>query len=116
MPLYDFYPTDYFKEKIEKIRKKDHVGHQRILSVIQRILENPADADGKMVGVQHHGRLKKYVGRKDYRLIYYWCEQCRKANKRLGKDCDHCEQIHDNSVVFFDVYHKNESAKLFNRK
>ena len=55
----------------------------------------------------YHGRLKKYVGRTEYRLIYNWCRECRKA-KKLNLHCGLCREVSDNSVIFFDVYHKNE--------
>jgi hypothetical protein len=49
----------------------------------------------------HHGRMKKYVGRRDYRLIYYWCEECRKENRRLEDKCGHCAEVGEHSVIFF---------------
>jgi len=79
--------------------------------VVERLLIHPEDADGQMRG-HHRGTFKKYVGRNEYRIIYYYCELCRKANRRLAKACEHCETIPDHSVVFFDVFHKNESHKL----
>jgi hypothetical protein len=98
--------------KLEKIQKHDPPGHARILGVIDRLLENPDDADGWMHG-EHHGRLKKYVGRRDYRLIYHWCELCRKEGKKLKEQCGMCDQLLDNnSVIFFDVYHKNEANRI----
>ncbi len=113
MSLYVYFPTPLFAAKLEKIKKHDPPGHARIMRVIERLLFNPDDADGRMHGV-HHGRLKKYVGRRDYRLIYYWCELCRKANRRMEERCGYCERIPDRSVIFFDVYHKNELAYLKN--
>ncbi|NIQ96005.1 MAG: toxin, partial [Desulfuromonadales bacterium] len=82
MKKFSYHPTGGFASKLEKIRKQDPPGHSRILRVIDRLLLNPGDADGKMHGV-YHGRLKKYVGRRDYRLIYHWCELCRKENRRM---------------------------------
>jgi hypothetical protein len=52
------------------------------------------------------------VGRRDYRIIYYYCELCRKQNKRLEEKCGHCEIVQDKSVIFLEVYHKNELKKL----
>ena len=107
---YIYQPSEGFESKLERIRKNDPPGYDRIMKVIHRLLENPDDADGKMHGA-HNGRLKKYVGRRDYRLIYYWCELCRKANRRLESTCAYCDRIHDRSVVFFDIYHKKDSKK-----
>lgn len=99
-----------FSMKLEKIRKSDPAGYSRIKGVIDRLLVNPSDSDGKMHG-RHNGRLKKYVGRRDYRLIYYWCELCRKENRRLESTCEQCDAIHDQSVIFFDIYHKKDSKR-----
>lgn len=104
-------PTEQFTRKLEKVKGSDPAGYKRIRQVIDRLLEDPGDADGKMHGL-YNGRFKKYVGRRDYRIIYHWCELCRKENRRLEKQCDDCETIPDNSVIFFDLYHKNEMKKI----
>lgn len=104
-------PTEHFSRKLERVKQTDPSGYKRIWQVIERLLTNPNDADGKMHGL-HNGRFKKYVGRKDYRIIYYWCERCRKENRRLEKACEDCETIPDNSVIFMDLYHKNEMKKV----
>ncbi|MDH3997224.1 MAG: toxin [Desulfuromonadales bacterium] len=109
-PLYLYHPTSCFDGKLQKIKKQDPPGYRRILKVIDRLLQRPGDADGRMHGV-HHSRFKKYVGRGDYRLIYEWCAECRKTNRKLEHRCDKCEEVADNSVVFFDVYHKNEAVR-----
>ncbi len=111
MPLHIYYPTRHFAIKLKRIKRKDPNGHDRIQDVIVRILDYPHEADGKMVGV-HHGRFKKYVGRRDYRIIYYFCKICRKMKKRQEERCEECEIMKDNTVVFFDVYHKNEVKKI----
>lgn len=108
MTTYTYHPTSCFEGKLGKIKKQDPVGFKRISQVIERLLHNPGDADGRMRGT-HHSRFKKYVGRGDYRLIYEWCEICRKTNKKLEDRCSKCSEISDNSVVFFDVFHKNEA-------
>jgi len=111
MDRFLYHPTPVFEGKLKKIRKSDPQGFSRIRKVIDRILNNPADADGRMQ-VKHHARFKKYVGKKDYRLIYEWCEQCRKLNRKQEERCGHCDEVQDHSVVFFDVYHKNEMARV----
>ena len=111
MTAYKYYPTRKFTGQLEKIRKKDLAGYERIKGVIERVLDNPGEADGVMKG-EFHGRFKKYVGRRDYRLIYYYCELCRKPNKKLANVCENCEKIEETSVIFFDVYHKNEKKRL----
>lgn len=111
MQRYRYYPTARFSDRLERIKRHDPPGHERIRKTIRRLLENPGDADDTMHGL-HHGRLKKHVGRRDYRLIYHWCEQCRKENRRLEQRCDHCGRVADHSVIFFDVYHKNQINQL----
>ena len=46
-----------------------------------------------------HSRFKKYVGRRDYRLIYEWCEACRKLAKKLEERCHNCHELPDHSVA-----------------
>ncbi len=108
---FHFFPTSHFEGRLDKIKQNDPPGYKRIQKVIERILTEPADADGRMTGL-HHGRLKKYVGRREYRLIYHWCEACAKLSAKEVNKCGKCEDIHDHSVVFFDVYHKNELARM----
>lgn len=109
-----YQPTEAFSKKLKKVKQSDPSGYKRILQVVDRLIEKPDDADGKMQGV-YRGRYKKYVGRRDYRIIYYWCQLCRKENRRVEKECDDCHTIPDNSVIFFDLYHKNEMKKFKKR-
>jgi hypothetical protein len=104
-------PLDCFERKLDQIRASDPRGFERIQKVIQRLLKDPDDADGRMHGV-YQGRYKKYVGRREYRIIYYWCRLCRKENRRLEKSCRDCDAIPDNSVIFFDIYHKKDKKKF----
>ena len=108
MMPYIYQPTKHFTMRLNKIKGRHPEGHERIVKVIGRLLVHPEDADGQMHGF-HRGKYKKYVGREEYRLIYYYCKLCRKANRLLSQRCDDCETIPDRSVVFFDVFHKNES-------
>ena len=104
-------PTELFSKKLEKVKQSDPPGYKRIRQVVERLIAEPDAADGKMHGL-YQGRYKKYVGRREYRIIYYWCKLCRKENRRIGKECDDCQTITDNSVIFFDLYHKNEMKKF----
>jgi hypothetical protein len=104
-------PTELFLKKLEKVKHTDPPGYKRILQVVERLIAQPNDADGKMHGL-YQGRYKKYVGRRDYRVIYSWCKLCRKENRRMENECDDCPTIPDNSVIFFDLYHKNEMKKF----
>ena len=82
------------------------------MKVIDRLLEHPDDSDGRMHG-RHRDKFKKYVGRGEYRVLYYYCELCRKAE---SSPAGRVQELHftlpDNSVIFFDVFHKNEKEKL----
>jgi len=102
-----YQPTDHFSKKLRHLKKADPGGYRRVRKMICRLLAQPDDADGRMVGI-YHGKLKKYVGRRDYRLIYEWCALCHKKSRKLEDRCEKCDEISDNSVVFFDVFHKNE--------
>ena len=104
-------PTELFSKKLEKVKQTDPPGYKRIRQVVERLIAEPNDADGKMQGL-YQGRYKKYVGKRDYRVIYSWCTVCRKENRRLKNKCDNCQTIPDNSVIFFDLYHKNELKKI----
>ncbi len=104
-------PTELFNKKLDQVKVSDPLGYKKIQKVIDRLLFDPNNADGKMTGL-YNGRLKKYVGRRDYRIIYYWCQLCRKENRRLDKRCDDCETIPDNSAIFFDLYHKKDKKKF----
>ncbi len=106
-----YVPTEMFTKKLSKEKAANPPGHKRITKVIDRLIENPGDADGKMHGI-YNGRFKKYVGRREYRLIYYYCEICRKENHRLAQQCEHCDTVPDNSVIFFDLYHKRDMKKF----
>ena len=48
---YTYYPTHNFIVRLEKIKRRDPLGHSRIESVIGRLLENPNTADGRMHGI-----------------------------------------------------------------
>jgi hypothetical protein len=111
MSDYIYQATEHFEARLEKIREHNPGGYTRIKKVIDRILVTPNMADGQMRG-PHRGKFKKYVGKREYRLIYYYCEMCRKANRRLEAVCDDCETLPDQSVIFFDIYHKNEKERL----
>jgi len=111
MPSFTYFPTPAFASKLAKIEKHDPPGFTRILDVIDRILNNPSEADGWMHG-EYKGQLKKYVGRNDYRILYNWCELCRKQEKKLEEKCGFCQEVGDNSVIFFNVYHKNEANRF----
>ena len=111
MSNFRYHPTSEFLKKLEKLERTDPPGYRRVQEAIDRLLENPQENDGKLQG-PHRGRLKKYVGRSGHRLVYNWCASCRKANSHLQNACAFCEIIPDDSVVFYDLFSKNEAKKL----
>lgn len=106
-----YLPTDLFARKLQRLERSDQIGYSRVSRVIERLLIEPQNSDGKMKGI-YNGRLKKYVGKKDYRIIYHWCRQCRKDKVKMSGKCVGCDEIPDNSVIFFDLYHKKDMKKL----
>ena len=111
MEAWKYEPTPHFLRRLERVKGQDREAHRRIMQVVNRLLENPSDSDGVMHGA-HVGKLKKYVGRGEYRILYHYCELCRKASRKLMEDCSGCRSLGDRSVVFFDVFHKNEKDRL----
>ncbi len=111
MSRYRYHPTEHFLERLSRIRQTDPRGYHRIMAVVQRLLDNPEDADGRMHG-RHRDKLKKYVGRRDYRLLYHYCSLCRSTNRHLSETCRDCASIPDDTVIFFEVFHKNEKERL----
>ena len=89
MPPFPYYPTPSFAARMTKIEKHHPPGHFGILTVIDRLLANPVDANGGMHG-HYQGRLKMYAGRREYCLIYNWCVLCRKDAKKLEDMCGFC--------------------------
>jgi hypothetical protein len=59
--VYQFKPTEQFSEKFKAIKSAGPSGYKRISKMIERLLLNPDDADGKMHGL-YNGRLKKICG------------------------------------------------------
>lgn len=106
-----YQPTDLFIKKLDQVKITDPPGYKKVQQVIDRLLHAPGNSDGKMTGI-YNGRLKKYAGRRDYRIIYHWCKLCRKENRRIENKCENCSIIPDNSVIFFDLYHKKDKKKF----
>lgn len=108
---FSFQATSHFARKLADLARNDPSAHRRVKGIIDRILERPQENDGQLHGI-HRGRLKKYVGRSGWRLVFDWCRACRKANRRQAEACELCGTVPDNSVIFFDLFHKNEAARL----
>ena len=43
-----FTPTELFSRKLDQIKNNDPKGYGRIMKVIERLLDDPDSADGKM--------------------------------------------------------------------
>jgi hypothetical protein len=46
-------PTEHFSKKMEKVKQFDPPAYKRIRQVVERLIAEPEDADGKM----HIGKL-----------------------------------------------------------
>ena len=53
MEKFLYRPSEAFADKLDNIKKNDQKGYTRIKQVIDRLLVNPGDADGIMVGRIH---------------------------------------------------------------
>ena len=110
MSDYNLHHTELFSRKLRKIKQHDLVGFGRVEKTLARLSSAPGESDGKMQG-PHRGKLKKYAGRGGYRIIYNWCDSCRKSRHHLEGKCSSCGKIPDNSVVLHDIYHKSDAQK-----
>lgn len=106
-PAYAYIPSAHFARRLDEARSGDPAGYGRIQAVIARLLEHPENSDGALHG-EARGMHKKYVGRGEYRIAYSACRECRKANLHLAAACPACGAIPENSVVFHELYRKNE--------
>lgn len=104
MASYSYHAAQIFSDKLEMIRLNDPQGHEQIRELIESLLTDPSESGNSMHCV-YQGRLKKYLGSRDYRIIYHSCNNCRKA-KRLRAHCGSCGAVNDLSLVFEDVFHK----------
>jgi len=108
---FSFQPSGHFSKRLENIRRNDPSGYVHIVKVVERLLSEPEDTDGMLSG-PHRGKLKKYVGRSGYRIVYNWCAACKKSAVKMHENCESCGTIPDNSVVFLDIFHKSEAHRL----
>lgn len=91
-----------FAEKLSKIKRKDSVTFKRVKKTIEKLLINPAGYDRALQGF-HRCKFEKYVGRELARIVYTWCENCRKYDCAKVNECDDCEKKADNTLRLFDV-------------
>ncbi len=110
MSGYNLHHTETFSRKLRKIKQHDLVGFERVEKTLERLAAAPGETDGVLHG-PHRGKLKKYVGRGGYRIVYNWCDSCRKSRRHLADKCSFCGEIPDNSVVLHDIYHKSDAEK-----
>lgn len=109
---YEYKETEKFAKSIKKIQRLDQVGFLRIKKIIDRLLDNPKLSDGSLHG-DKKGQFKKYVGESGYRLIYTWCEECKRLNFQEKNDCStYCDLFPQNTIIFMDVFHKQDFRKL----
>jgi mRNA-degrading endonuclease YafQ of YafQ-DinJ toxin-antitoxin module len=107
--IYD--ESDKFADKIKYIQKKDPETFRRIKAVINRLLVTPTIYDHPLQG-EKKCKFVKYVGKNLARIVYNWCENCRRSNSVEVNQCADCTSKPDNTLRLFDVYYKNEANKL----
>lgn len=103
-------PSKQFDKELNKIKENDPPIHKRIKNKIDYLLNNPESYDRVLKG-DKRCKLEKYVGRGLIRIVYNWCENCRRCNCNIVNKCIDCENKPDNTLILFDVYYKNEARK-----
>ncbi len=101
--------SDDFQKHLEKLTKRDGALKKRLLQRIQEMTtEKPASQIGYIGDLK--GKWKMRVG--DYRLIYAYCEDCRKYKHEILNECYRCFEKDDTNLVFFDVIHRSNDYEL----
>jgi len=107
--IYDESKT--FAKRIKKIARKDPINFRRIQKTIDRLRLNPDKYDKALQG-DSRCRFEKYIGRDLLRLVYTWCENCRKFNCVKINKCEGCGSKSANTLRLFDIYYKQDAGKL----
>jgi mRNA-degrading endonuclease RelE of RelBE toxin-antitoxin system len=100
---------DDFKKHLDKLTKKDGNLKKRLL---ERINEMSAEKPLSQIGYigELKGKWKMRVG--DYRLIYAYCDDCKKHKHQFLNSCYGCGAKEDNALIFFDVIHRSNDYEL----
>ena len=103
--MYDAYFSDDFADHFRKLTKKDGNLKERLQSKIEEMkTEKPRNPLEFVADLK--GKWKIRVG--DYRILYAYCEDCQQKGYERLNQCLDCGAKSDNSVVFFDVFHRSK--------
>jgi mRNA-degrading endonuclease RelE of RelBE toxin-antitoxin system len=102
--LYEAHFSDDFNEHFKKLTKKDAVLKERLRKRIKEMkIAKPNNLEYLF---DLKGKWKERVG--DYRMPYAYCEDCRQKGYERLNQCTNCGSINPDSVVFFDVFHRDK--------
>jgi mRNA-degrading endonuclease RelE of RelBE toxin-antitoxin system len=100
---------DDFKKHLDKLTKKDGTLKNRLLERIGEMSKEQPQSQIGYVG-ELKGKWKMRVG--DYRLIYAYCQDCKKHKHQNHNMCYGCSTKADNALIFFDVIHRSNDYDL----
>jgi mRNA-degrading endonuclease RelE of RelBE toxin-antitoxin system len=107
--LFTVFFSDDFKKHFEKLTKKDVSLKNRLRECIDEMaVKKPYSQIGYSGDL--NGKWKMRVG--DYRLIYVYCEDCRRCCHQVFNDCYRCCDRSGDVLIFFDVIHRSNDYKL----
>jgi len=101
--------SDHFKKHFDKLTKKDNMLKKRLTDKIKEMCIAKPEGQTELVGILK-GKYRIRVG--DYRLIYAYCEDCKKHNYQIYNKCYECSTKSDDTLVLFDVIHRSNDYDL----
>jgi mRNA-degrading endonuclease RelE of RelBE toxin-antitoxin system len=96
--------SDKFREPLKKLTKKDEHLKKRLLDQIMEMEKEPPFSQVSLIG-DFTGKWKMRVG--DYRLLYAYCQDCKKHKHQSYNNCLDCNTKKDNTLIFFEVFHRS---------
>jgi mRNA-degrading endonuclease RelE of RelBE toxin-antitoxin system len=95
--------TDVFAKNFKKLAKKDGALRKRVEAEIEEMKNDPYRNSRELIG-EFLGKRRVRIG--SHRLIYAICEECRKKKHDLVLACYGCKEKDDNSIIYFDLVHR----------
>lgn len=97
-----------FDKSIKKIKKQAPSRVKRIEQVVNFLIKNPETFDKPLTGKRNY-KLEKYVGKKDYRILYRYCNYCIKHKQKDVETCRDCKEVlkSGGGIMFLDIFKKN---------
>jgi mRNA-degrading endonuclease RelE of RelBE toxin-antitoxin system len=97
------YRTDVFGKHFYKLSKKDNTLKKRVEAEIEEMKLDPYRNSTELLG-EFKGKRRVRIG--SHRLVFAVCEECRKKKNDVINACYGCKDKKDNSVVYFDLVHR----------